>query len=210
MIFEDRRDAGKQLSQRLLKYKVQNAVVVALPRGGVPVGFEIAKSLRVPLLVLPVRKIGAPFNSEYAVGAIASGGVMHMLEGIPERELKDIIEQQKQELRRREKIYGSLPLLSGKTIIIIDDGLATGLTAKAAITAVKKQKPQKIILAVPCCPLEAQEEFEKLVDEFISLKKERNFTAVGAMYRSFDQVSDEEVVSLLFSNSSNKSQMDSN
>jgi putative phosphoribosyl transferase len=197
MIFEDRRDAGMQLAEGLLKYKDQRAVVVALPRGGVPVGFEIAKRLRVPLSVLPVRKIGSPFNSEYAVGAIASGGVMHLLEGIPRKEIAAIIAQEKEELKRREKVYGSLTLLSGKIVILTDDGLATGLTAKAAVTVIKKQKPQKIILAVPGCPLEVEEEFENLVDEFISLEKQKDFTAVGAMYRNFNQLDDKDVMELL-------------
>jgi len=206
MIFEDRHDAGKKLSNRLAKYKRKGTVIIALPRGGVPVGYEIARSLNAPLYVLPVRKLGLPHNPEYGIGAIAKGGVLYIDEktvtafDIPYDVIEAIAKKELQEMSRQENLYKidqQLPILTDKIVILIDDGLATGVSAKAAIKAIKNQNPRKIIFAVPGCPLEAASEFRNLVDAFICLEKRKKFTAVANLYNNFRQVTDEEVITLL-------------
>jgi len=211
MIFEDRTEAGKLLAEKLLQYHDKDAVVLALPRGGIPVGYEIAEALGVPLFSFPVRKIGAPFNPEYAIGALASEGVLIIDEEsvekykIPKDQIDLVVQTEKKELARREQVYGSYDNIHTKIVILTDDGLATGLTAQAAIAAIKKEKPKKIILAIPCSPFETGEKCKKLVDEFVCLQIGSDFSAVGAQYRYFPQVKDEEVIELLtkFKNQTN-------
>lgn len=205
MLFSNRQDAGQQLAQALKKY--QNApetIILALPRGGVVVGAEAARTLNLPLDIVVPRKIGAPNNPEYAIGAITETG-----EGIfneQEKEkvnknwLKQEIEKEKQEARRRLKHYrGDRPSLNlpGQTVIIIDDGLATGLTMKAALAAVKKQKPAKIVVAVPVAAADSAREIQKEADEFVCLHTPIFFNAVGAFYTDFKQTTDKEVIHLL-------------
>ena len=206
MVFEDRADAGMRLAGKLKKYKGKDAAVVALPRGGVPVGFEIAKALQLPLDILIVRKIGSPFNPEYGIGAIAEGNVLYVDEDAVERfditrkQINEIARKEKEELERRRDVYrrDRKPLpLRNKIVILADDGLATGVTAIAGILAIRKQQPKKLILAVPGCPAELVKPMESLVDEFICLSFEEDFSAVGQLYHNFAQVSDEEVITFI-------------
>lgn len=206
MVFKDRREAGEKLAGKLLRYRKENSFVLAVPRGGVPVGFEVAKVLQCPLNVLVVRKIGLSGNREFGIGAIAEGGVQ-VLDNttikaldIGEKELVDIIDLEERELKRRIKIYQDdtlLPNLAGKTAILVDDGIATGITAKAGIEAVKKLNPQKIILAIPVCALDTAEKLRPLVDDIVCLITPAVFMAVGSWYKDFAQISDKEVVELL-------------
>lgn len=206
MLYKDRHDAGVQLAEKLLKYKNENPFIVALPRGGVVLGYEIAKVLNAPLDIIVARKIGAPPQPELGVGAIAPNNVRLLNLGliqtlnISEHTLEQIIEEETAEMNRRIKLYrGKLPQpdLSDKTVIIVDDGIATGISDKAAILAVKKKNPKKIVLAVPVCPSNTADKFRKYVDDFLCLNEQINFYAVGVYYENFDQVSDEEVVNLL-------------
>lgn len=206
MVFENRQEAGKKLGSELLKFRDQNPFVLAMPRGGVPIGVEVAEILHAPLEVIIVRKIGLSGNREFGIGAIAEGDIKVLdnatLEalGIDDEELADTIELEEQELKRRVQIYRNgkqLPNLTGKTAILVDDGMATGITAKAAIKAVKKLTPKKIILATPVCALDTVESLKNLVDEAICLAAPFEFSAVGLWYRNFTQVSDQEVIDLL-------------
>lgn len=206
MVFENRQEAGKKLATQLLKYRGEDPYVLAMPRGGVPLGYEVAQVLQAPLDVVVVRKIGLSSNKEFGIGAIAEGGVKILdnttveVLGIDEEELKDTIQREEEELNRRVKSYRGnkeLPDLKGKTAILVDDGMATGITARAAIEAVKKLSPQKIVLASPVCALDTVESLKKQVDEVLCLATPAEFMAVGIWYKDFKQVSDEEVVDLL-------------
>lgn len=203
MVFENRQEAGSLLAEELVQYKEKDAIVLALPRGGVPVGYEIAKTLHTDFAAFPVRKVGAPFNQEYAVGAIAPGDITIIDEEpvdyykISKDQIDKVIQEEKKELARRKKTYGTWGDVYNKIVIIVDDGVATGLTVQAAIASLKQEKPRKIILAIPCSPIETAEKLEKLVDEFICLDRREDFTSVGACYREFDQVTDEEVLNIL-------------
>ncbi|MBI2315162.1 phosphoribosyltransferase [Candidatus Daviesbacteria bacterium] len=206
MMFENRQEAGKELASKLLKYRGENPYILAMPRGGVPVGFEVAEVLHAPLDVIVVRKIGLFSNPEFGIGAIAEGGVRVLDQttigviGIDEEEIEDTIKLEEEELKRRVRIYREgkpPPNLTGKTAILVDDGMATGITARAAIEAVKKLNPKKIVLASPVCALDTVESLKKIVDEVICLATPFEFMAVGSWYRDFEQISDEEVVDLL-------------
>lgn len=206
MVFQNRQEAGKQLANELLKYRKENPYVLAMPRGGVPIGFEVAQILQVPLDVIVVRKIGLSSNPEFGIGAIAEGGVTILdttttqVIGIDEDEIKDTIKLEEEELKRRVSVYRQgkpLPDLTGRTAVLVDDGMATGVTAKAAIEAVRKLNPKKIILASPVCALDTVEGLEKKVDEVICLATPFEFSAVGVWYKNFTQISDEEVVEWL-------------
>jgi len=202
-MFKDRRDAGQKLARELSEYANQEDVIVlGLPRGGVPVAFEVAKALKAPLDVFVVRKLGAPGNPELAMGAIASGGVRVMNEGVVDRlaisdaSIEEAVGKEREKLQRREEIYrGARPEteLGGKTVILIDDGLATGATMRAAVSALREHNPEKIIVAVPAGPPETCAEFEEIVDESICLKTPRPFLGVGGAYRDFSQTTNEQV-----------------
>lgn len=205
MLYKDRHDAGRQLAKKLLKYKDENPLILALPRGGVVVGYEIAKMLNAPLDVIVARKIGAPSQPELGIGAIAPNGIRILngelirTLGISESQIKEIIEKETMEMNRRTELYrGKLspPDLFEKTVIIVDDGIATGISDKAAVLSLPQLEPQKIVLAVPVCPPDAVNKFGE-VDEFICLAQPPDFYAVGAHYENFEQVSDEEVINLL-------------
>jgi predicted phosphoribosyltransferase len=209
MHFKDRADAGQKLAKNLQKYKgIKNVVVYALPRGGVVIGSQVAKKLGCPLDLLIIRKIGHPFSEEYAIGAISEKGnaVFNQaeLQSIDKKWLEDEIEKKKAEAKARRELYfkNKQPINpEGKIAIIVDDGIATGLTMSAAIKEIKTNKPQKIIVAVPVAPKESVDSMKKEVDEFISLSvPEIYLGAVGAYYENFNQVSDEEVVNLIKSN----------
>lgn len=207
MIFKDRIEAGQKLALALEKYKRQKEVIIlALPRGGVVVGFEVAKALDLPLDLVVPRKIGAPGNPEFAIGAITEDGEGIFNEevirdyGISKEYLDKIIEEEKKEAQRRLKIYrgerASLNLV-GKTIILIDDGIATGLTMRAAIKSIKVKNPKKIVVAVPCGAKDSINQIKKEVDEVVCLDAPIFFGAVGAFYENFEQTTDEEVVNLM-------------
>ncbi len=205
--FRDRYHAGRFLAEKLSQYAGRkDAIVLALPRGGVPVGYEVAKALNAPLDVFLVRKLGLPGREELAMGAVATGGVRVLNEEvvrwfkIPESTIEAVAEREQRELERREREYRGgrpFPDLSNKTVILVDDGLATGTTMKAAITALRAYKPARIVMAVPTAPPETCEEFRNEVDTAICATTPQPFWAVGAWYEDFSQTSDEEVRSLL-------------
>ncbi|MBD6619962.1 phosphoribosyltransferase [Komarekiella sp. 'clone 1'] len=207
MLFKDRRLAGQVLAGELTAYiNRSDVLVLGLPRGGVPVAFEVAKALNAPLDVLVVRKLGVPNHEELAMGAIASGGVRILNEHIVnEVKISDeviarIAAQEQRELERRERLYrGDKPDadLSGRTVILVDDGLATGATMWAAIMAVRKQQPAKIIVAVPVAALETCEALEAEVDEVVYVATPSPFYSVSLWYDNFPQTTDEEVRDLL-------------
>jgi putative phosphoribosyl transferase len=207
MLFRDRSDAGRQLAARLAHYVGRDDVLVlALPRGGVPVGYEVAEALGAPLDVFLVRKLGTPGHEELAMGAIASGGVRVLNDQVvrmlrPSEEVIARVEAaERRELERREREYrgGRPPLdVRGKTVILVDDGLATGSTMRAAVAALRRLGPNRIVVAVPVGAAETCEEFEGEADEAICAKEPDPFYAVGAWYDDFSQTSDAEVRDLL-------------
>jgi putative phosphoribosyl transferase len=207
MLFQDRFEAGRFLASKLRHLANRTDVVVlALPRGGVPVGFEIAKALHAPLDVFVVRKLGVPGQEELAMGAIASGGVRVLNEdlvralGIPEQVIDAIAAKEERELQRREREYrdGRPPVdVQGRTVILVDDGLATGSSMRVAVRALKKKNPAHIIVAVPVASAATCAEFESEVDQVICAATPEPFWAVGQWYRDFSQTSDEEVRELL-------------
>jgi predicted phosphoribosyltransferase len=204
--FANRREAGQYLAQRLLAYRDDpDVVVLALPRGGVPVGFEVARALHAPLDVFIVRKLGLPGHEEFAMGAIATGDVMVMnpdvpIDNVPKPLLDTVVARERSELDRRERRYrGERPPLglAGRVAILVDDGLATGSTMLAAATAVRRQHPKKIVVAVPVAAPETCESLRRVVDEVVCAQTPRPFLAVGTWYDDFGQTSDEEVHALL-------------
>lgn len=207
-MFRDRADAGRQLASRLLALSLEQPVVLALPRGGVPVAVEIATALKAPLGVQLVRKIGVPGRSELAVAAIADG--LHPRVAVN----RDVAEQfrvsedylqteaarQLKEIERRRRLYeGNRPPLpvAGRTVVVVDDGIATGATAKAALTLLRQAGPKRVVLAVPVAAPQTLAEFRSFADEIVCLETPEDFYAVGAHYGSFLQVSDSEVTELL-------------
>lgn len=206
--FTDRREAGRSLARKLASFAGRSDVIVlALPRGGVPVAFEVAKRLDLPLDVLVVRKLGAPGHEEFALGSIASGGTTYIDDAsvsafhVPERVLDEIIEREKIELERRERLYrGSRPPIDvrGKIAIIVDDGLATGSTMRAAIEAIRKLSPKEVIVAVPVCSPVTCNEIQNEADAWcVCVYALEPFFAVGLWYEDFQQTTDEEVERLL-------------
>jgi len=207
MIFKNRVDAGQKLVEKLKQYKDQKeTLILALPRGGVVVAFEVAKALNLPLDLVVPRKIGAPFNEEYAIGAITETGEgIFDLEAIASLKVtKDYLDkkvaEEKNEAERRLKAYRQdrPPLnLEYKTVIIVDDGIATGLTMRAAIKSVKEKKAKKIIVAVPTSAKDSLQTIKNETDEVICLDTPLFFGAVGAFYQEFGQTTDEEVIELM-------------
>lgn len=207
MIFKDRAHAGRLLADALTKYaNCHDVIILGLPRGGVPVAFEVARKLHAPLDVLVVRKLGVPGWEELAMGAIASGGVRVINErvvrqaGISEDTIDQAASVQLKELRRREKAYRGhegAPDIEGRTVILVDDGIATGATARAAVEALKQQGAGAVIVAVPTASTDARDLLEPMVDEFVALITPLEFRAVGQWYEIFDQTSDAEVTELL-------------
>ena len=207
MRFQDRHDAGRQLAQKLMRYADDpDVIVLALPRGGVPVGCAVALALHAPLDVFLVRKLGVPGQVELAMGAIASGGVrvlnddvVQTLE-IPEEVIDAVTAEELQELARRERLYrGDTPApdLRERTVILIDDGLATGSTMRAAVAAVRRQHPARVVVAVPVAARSTYEEFRTEVDEIVCVSTPEPFYAVGLWYESFSQTTDAEIQELL-------------
>ena len=212
MRFRDRTDAGRQLAERLAAYVNRSDVLVfALPRGGVPVAFEVARALGAPLDVFLVRKLGVPGHEELAMGAVATGGVrvlndeiVHGL-GIQESEIEAVVARELQELARRERLYRGgrpAPEAEAKTVILVDDGLATGATMRAAVRALKQQHPARIIIAVPTASPDSCEALKTEADEVVCVVTPEPFFAVGYWYDDFAQTTDAEVRDMLARNQS--------
>lgn len=207
MLFQDRFDAGRFLASKLRRFANRSdTVVLALPRGGVPVGFEVAKALHAPLDVFVVRKLGVPGYEELAMGAIASGGIRAVNEdlvraaGIPDEVIDAVAAEEERELERRERDYreGRPPVdVQGRTVILVDDGLATGSSMRVAVLALKRKRPAQIVVAVPLAAPTTCAEFESEVDQIICAVTPEPFQSVGQWYRDFSQTSDAEVRDLL-------------
>ncbi len=206
MRFRDREEGGRQLAALLKRYREESPIVLGLPRGGVPVAFQVARALRAPLDVIVARKIGAPHFPEYALGAIAEGGAVFIdpfalrEAGVDERELGAIAEREAVELARRVRIYRGdrpLPGIRDRTAILVDDGIATGRTARAAIRALRQLRPRRLVLAAPVVAAESAEEIRGEVDDLVYVQAPEDFTAVGLWYERFAQTTDEEVLRLL-------------
>jgi putative phosphoribosyl transferase len=208
MVFTDRRAAGRQLAERLLTLRDKNPVVLALPRGGVPVGFEIARALAAALDLVLVRKIGAPHQDELAVGAVAEGeqpelvtdpeAIRHL--GIARAYIDQAKSAALQEIARRRRVYiGDRPPveIAGRTAIVVDDGIATGATMLAALRATRRRNPARLVLAVPVAPRSTLRRLQREVDEIVCLESPTDFFAVGQFYRDFPQLHDAEVTALL-------------
>ncbi len=208
-LFQDRETAGRQLAEKLLKYQGKDLLVLGVPRGGVIVAAEVAKALAAPLDVIISRKIGAPFNPELALGAVAPDGTVLYDErllgllGLGRDDLQEEVAGQLEEIRRRQKLYrGEREPLSygGRTVIVVDDGIATGFTLRAALCSIRRHDPGKLVLAVPVAPPEVVDKLRHEVDEVVCLETPEEFYAVGQFYKDFRQTSDEEVVAALVHN----------
>ena len=205
--FRNRTEAGILLAKSLAAYADRpDVLILALPRGGVPVGFEIAKALHAPLDVVVVRKLGVPGQEELAMGAVATGGmqVLNTLVvrslGISKREIELVAAKERLELERRERLYRggrAAPDIRGRTVILVDDGIATGTTMRVAIAAVRRQQPSRLVLAVPVAPLSTCKEMKGAAEELVCLLSPEEFTAISLWYQDFPQTSDEEVCDLL-------------
>jgi putative phosphoribosyl transferase len=205
--YRDRTHAGRELASKLLEYADRPGVIVlALPRGGVPVAFEVAKALHAPLDVFVVRKLGVPGHEEYAMGAIATGGVRVLDErvvratGVTRAELDAVTAVERRELERRERQYRGdrpPPDVAGRTVILVDDGLATGSTMRAAVEALREEGAARVVVAVPIAPPETCDAFRDIVDDIVCARTPEPFYAVGLWYEDFSQTSDDEVRELL-------------
>jgi putative phosphoribosyl transferase len=207
MIFQNRTEAGRQIAAALARYDGDpNLLVLALPRGGVPVAFEVAKALRAQLDLFLVRKLGVPGHEELAMGAVATGGVRvlndEVVNGlrIPDHVIDRVVHEESRELERREAAYrGARPApdVKGRTVILVDDGLATGSTMRAAIMALRQQAPERIIVGVPVASPEVCEQFRAEVEDIVCVSTPDPFYAVGYWYQDFSQTTDDEVRELL-------------
>ncbi len=214
-VFEDRHDAGRALVPAMRACALNNPIIIGLPRGGVPVAYEIALALKAPLDIFTVRILGAPLQHELAIGAIASGGIQALNEdliaqipGLDESVIKTMVANEMQELSRRERLYrGDRPFsdLREREVVLVDDGMATGATMRAAAEAVLSQEPSKVLVAVPTASKGAVQLLEEKVDDVICLETPSPFRAVGYFYRNFGQTSDEEVRGLLTEAHDNRS-----
>jgi len=208
MPFIDRTDAGRQLAKALVRYKDQRPVVLALPRGGVPVAAEVATALDAPLDLIVVRKIGVPFQSELAMGAVVDGAEpiivrnedVIQLCGVSKTDFNAVRDEQLAEIERRRKLYlgdRPHPKLAFRTVIVVDDGIATGATTRAALHAIRMRKPSKLVLAVPVSPTDTLKKLRGEADDIVCLEDYEEFGAIGLFYSDFRQVSDTKVIELL-------------
>ncbi len=204
--FKNREDAGRQLAERLVHYRDEDPIVLALPRGGVPVGYEISDALQAPLDVFIARKLGAPGRPELGIGAVAQGGLSVLNAdairalGIPKEHIDRVAKRETAEIEGRLGLLrgdSPEPEVRGRTAILVDDGLATGVTARAAIEALRRRDPRRLVLAVPVCATASAELLRPEVDDLICLKTPSGPTAISLWYRNFEQVPDEEVIKLL-------------
>jgi putative phosphoribosyl transferase len=204
--FRDRTDGGRQLAMLLAHLRGQNPIVLGLPRGALPVAYEVAHALGAPLDVLNVRKLGVPWHEEVAMGAIATGGVRVLNDdviaaaGITKTTLEEATDLQRLELDRRERLYRGgrpAPELRGRTVILVDDGIATGATIRAAVMVVRAQKPARLVLAVPVAQHSVAAELARDVDEFVCVIRPRDLYAIGVWYDQFPQLTDQEVQNIL-------------
>jgi putative phosphoribosyl transferase len=204
--FQNRAQAGRFLADKLGAYSSRaDVVVLGLPRGGIPVAFEVARKLQAPLAAFLVRKLGVPMHEELAMGAIASGGVCFLnaplIEtlGIPQRTIDEVVARERRELERREQVcqVARMPELRDRVVILIDDGLATGASMRAAVTAVREHHPERIIAAAPVAAKETYQEFEREGVEIVCVQTPEGFQGVGQWYEDFTQTTDEEVQELL-------------
>lgn len=206
-MFMNRIDAGRRLADRLRHYgNRRDVLVLGLPRGGVPVAYEVAQALNAELDVLVVRKLGVPFQPELAMGAIASGGGVSLndeviaMAGVTARQFDRVRASEQKELERRERLFrgGRAPIaVKGRTVIVVDDGLATGATMRAALAALRTLLPARLVVAVPVAPEDAAERVAGICDEFVCVETPYDFAAVGQVYQDFRQTSDDEVRELL-------------
>ena len=206
--FSTRKEAGRLLGLKLQALKLDDPVVMALPRGGVPVAVEVARMLKAPIDLLMVRKIGVPWQRELAAAAVVDGErhdlvlndeVMSTL-GLTEADLADQVRNQLKEIERRRLVYlaGRAPVpVEGRSVIVVDDGIATGTTVRAGLVALRRRKPSRLILAVPVAPPDTAARLRREVDELVCLEQPTPFVAIGVFYRDFHQVEDAEVVALL-------------
>jgi putative phosphoribosyl transferase len=205
---QDREDGGRQLADKLRQFqgKSDDAVVIALPRGGVVTGYHIAAELGLPLDVIVARKVSCPFHEELTIGALTQDGTCELNDYLMKRfamkksDLDNALERERRECEKRSKMYrGDKPSLNveGKVVILVDDGIATGSSARAAIVALRKRHPGKLILATPVMPFDRVGQFHGLVDDLVLLAAPRKFYAVGQFYRRFGEIEDEEVLELL-------------
>ena len=208
MIYRDRRDAGQRLARELAHYKKDEPVVLALPRGGVVVAAEIADALDAPLDLILVRKIGVPYQPELAMGALVDGRRPHIIRnddiiaysGISEEDFDRVCKAELSEIDRRGKVYladRSRANVTGRVVIVVDDGIATGATTRAALEAIREQRPKWLVLAVPVAPTSTLDELSGLPDEIVCLQSHEPFYAIGLYYDDFRQVSDREVIDIL-------------
>ena len=204
--FEDRRDAGRRLAGKLSRFRDERPMIFALPRGGVPVGYEISRALTAPLDVFVSRKLGAPGQPEFGIGAVAAGGVRVLNEdvvkrlGITDEYVERITARETAEVERRLRYFRGdrpEPEVGGRTAILVDDGLATGVTARAAVEALRLRGPRRLVLAAPVCAAQTAELLRPGVDELVCLESPTDLGAIGFWYRDFQQTTDEEVVELL-------------
>jgi putative phosphoribosyl transferase len=208
MPFQNRAEAGRRLAARLTSYRREPAVILALPRGGVPVAAPIAAALAAPLDLVLVRKIGVPFQPELAMGAVADGGApltvrnedVIAMAGVSEAEFDAVRRTELAEIERRRRLYFGdrrRPEVEGRVAIVVDDGVATGATTRAALRAVRARKPRKLVLAVPVAPSDTLDDLRLEVDELVCLEAHRQFAGIGLFYADFRQISDEEVIASL-------------
>jgi putative phosphoribosyl transferase len=207
-LFTDRKDAGRALAEALMKYKAEHPIVLAIPRGGVPIGLEVARALDAPLDVVLVRKIGAPYEPELAIAAVVDGDRTETvynpeamgLPGISDEYIEQETARQLAEIERRRKLYlgdRTRPACKGRTAIIVDDGIATGATARAALIGVRRSRPQRLILAAPVAPGDTVEALRAEADEIVCLATPGSFLSISQFYKTFNQLTDEEVIGLL-------------
>jgi len=202
-MFRDRKDAGEKLAAALKAYRGEDALVLAIPRGGAELGYEVAKALRCDLALIICRKLPYPYDPESGFGAVAEDGSLYINESaalsVSRSEIEKIVAQQKEEIQRRiERLRGgrALPPLKGRTVILVDDGIAMGSTMRTAVELCRKQEAGKIVVAVPVAGARSIEEFSHLVDEVVVLESPVNFYAVAQVYEKWRDVSDEEVLAL--------------
>lgn len=206
MRYQNRRDAGRRLGDLLNQSRLDEPVVLALPRGGVPVGFEVARSLGAQLEIFVARKIGAPHHTEFGIGAVAEGGVSVFDDrsvatlGLGPAELQQLAAAGEAEVRRRVAAYRKgrpLPPLEGRGVILVDDGLATGVTAEAAIRSLRAHAPGRLVLAVPVCAGQTRDRLAQTADEVVCAMAPPSFLSVGSWYEDFSQTTDEEIEALM-------------